>query len=142
MFAKSDTIFTVWNVQDMGNYMEVALNTGRKLKDTDYDKALITNGVVKEGSKYINTRWSFIRLTGEAFNRAKKHELKDGDRITNLELSFNQEPFFDKKINEVGYPKNIKITVLNFEFFSSEPQNGNMDTPPTVESISDDDCPF
>lgn len=142
-----NTIFTVWELEDnpSGKSMSVVLNTSREL-DPTYDKRTIDEGLAREynGKYYMRTRIRGI-LVQEAFNKAKKYCLENGQRITSLigDLTCELYTVKDKDGNimcdESG--KNITrygapmIKILDFELYERDNQTTRkgIDNPPKVE---------
>ena len=142
-----NTIFTVWELEEnsSGKSMNVVLNTSREL-DPTYDKRTIEEGLAREynGKYYMRTRIRGI-LVQEAFNKAKKYCLENGQRITSLigDLTCELYTVKDKDGNvmcdESG--KNITrygtpmIKILDFELYERDNQTTRkgIDNPPKVE---------
>lgn len=128
MNAKTTDFFTVWEIDDDGKKATIRMSSSRKVKDNE--TSLIENKIAKNG--YVSTSWSFVQFVGKAYNKIKKYEIKSGDRITNLDLKLQQEPYWDSREQMVAYPKNMKITVFDFELPNND-KTGNIDEAPVVE---------
>lgn len=118
--------FTVWEIDDDGKKATVRMTSSRKVRDEE--KTLIEHNVAKNG--YVNTSWSFVQFVGKAYNQLKKYEIKPGDRITKLNMRIQQEPYWDKDNEQIGYPKNPRFTVFDFEL--PQANGGDLDKPPVV----------
>lgn len=142
-----NTIFTVWDLEEnsSGKSMNVTLNTSRELDET-YDKRAIEEGLAKEynGKHYMRTRVKGI-LVQEAFNKAKKYCLENGQKITNLVGELTCELYTvknkdgsivcdeeGKSVVRYGAPM---VKVLDFDVYEYEnpTTRTGMDKPPKVE---------
>lgn len=155
-----NTVFTVWELEEnpSGKSMSVVLNTSREL-DPTYDKKTIEEGLAREynGKYYMRTRIRGI-LVQEAFNKAKKYCLENGQKITSLIGDLTCELYTvkdregnimcdesGKNITRYGLPM---IKVLDFELYEKDNQvaRKGIDKPPRVEennpSNEEFDYPF
>ena len=142
-----NTIFTVWDLEEnsSGKSMNVTLNTSREL-DPTYDKKAIDEGLAREynGKYYARTRIKGI-LVQEAFNKAKKYNLENGQKITSLVGDLTCELYTVKnKEGEILCDENGKnvtrygspmIKILDFELYERDNQSTRVgiDKPPRVE---------
>lgn len=126
--------FTVWEIDDDGKKATVRMTSSRKVRDEE--KTLIEH-VAKNG--YVNTSWSFVQFVGKAYNQLKKYEIKPGDKITKLNMRIQQEPYWDKENEQVGYPKNPRFTVFDFEL--PQANSGDLDKPPVVAEETEETEP-
>lgn len=123
--------YKVWkiDIDENKKIAEVQIASSRKVKEENsYDKRLIDKEIAKNG--YVNTNWFNVRFIGKAFNQISSYELKEGDTITNLNITFEKEPYWDSENEQVAYPKNVKITVWEFELPNGTDSNGSTTTTP------------
>ena len=118
----------VWEINDKDGYAEIRFSTSRKVKENNYDKIQVDNGVAKNG--YISTGFSFVRVVGHAYNQLK--DISVGDTITNMDTEINLEPYWDTNNNCVTYPKSPKYTIFSLEKYVYEAQPTNFDRAPQV----------
>lgn len=138
-----DTYFTIFRPEFKEKSMIASLNTSRKC-DPEYDRNLIENGIAKEynGNYYVSSYWNAV-FVGKAFNKAKKHEVEELTKITNVICDMTNEPY----INSEGEKKynNVKLRIYDFDFPEFDVKGG-LDTPPKVANTSeeedDEELPF
>lgn len=97
IYANSNSYFKIWSLDESEKYTTVRMSTSRKNKMTD---------------EWVNSNWQYVRFVGEAHKKCKM--LSEGDKITNVRLSIDNEPY--KKDGETVYPKMYKLTVFDFDF--------------------------
>lgn len=135
------TIFTVFRPTYGEKYLTANLSSSRKC-NPDYDKKIIEDEIAKEynGNYYVNSNWNAI-FTGKAYNKAKKYNLDEYSRITNVICDISNEPYKNSDGEVIYNHPNIRI--IDFDFVESQNSNG-MDTPPRVanEDEDDEDLPF
>ena len=112
MINFKEVYFTVWEMEDKGNYLKTKLSSSKKDKKTD---------------KYVNSNW-FASFVGEANTKGKG--LNKGDRIK-ANGGVSCEKYEDK------YP--TRVVVFDFEILESKPKN---DIPEGFTQIEDDSLPF
>lgn len=96
LYATSTSFATIWSIQKEEKYCVVKLSTSRKDKRTD---------------KYVNSNWSYVKFVGEANQKARN--LNEKDKITNIKLAFDNEPY--EKDGQKVYPKFPHITFFDFD---------------------------
>jgi hypothetical protein len=132
--------FTVWEIDDDGKKATVRMTSSRKVRDDE--KSLVEHKIAKNG--YVNTSWSFVNFVGKAYNQLKKYEIKEGSRITKLNMKIQMEPYWDSKNEVVAYPKNPKLTVFEFELPETSGKK-DLDKAPVVveeEPSVEEEYPF
>lgn len=137
MNAKVTDTLTIWQIDDDGKKAIVKMSSTRKV-DEEKDKTLIEHGIAKNG--YVSTYWSFVQFVGKAYNKLKKDEVKEKTRITNLTIKLQQEPYWDFNNSQVGYLKNPKIVVFDFEYPEIKGAH-NIDKGPVVAEPAKDETP-
>lgn len=140
--------FKVWEIDEKEKYSLVRMSTSRKVddKNTD-DKSRIDNGIAKNG--YVSESFQYVRFVGKAFNKLKKDiVVGTNDTITNLEMNFDFEPYYNNETKEVKYPRYPRITVFSFNLPSEVKKDDNarkgMDKAPAVadEDVSVEQQPM
>jgi len=132
--------FTIWEIDDDGKKATVRMTSSRKVRDDE--KSLVEHKIAKNG--YVNTSWSFVNFVGKAYNQLKKYEIKEGSRITKLNMKIQMEPYWDSKNEVVAYPKNPKLTVFEFELPETSGKK-DLDKAPVVveeEPSVEEEYPF
>jgi hypothetical protein len=137
-----DTKFTAWSPEEKGKVIIARLSTSRKC-DPEFDKKLIEDGIAKEfkGDYYVDSNWSAVFI-GEAFNRAKKHNLSSKDKIVGVRCDILNEPYINK--DNVKVYNNPTLKIYDFEFDTETNNNAtNMDTPPVVvKQVEEEEMPY
>lgn len=134
IISDRNTNFTIWNIEDNGKMATVDLSTGRKVDENNqFDKVKIEKGIAKNG--YVNESFRFVRFVGQAYNKLKKHDLKEKDRITNLSMNWDFEGFWNESTQAIEYPKYPRITVFSFDIPGEEDSgdNNNTQTPRNID---------
>lgn len=139
-----DTEFTVWKPEEKGKIIIARASTSRKC-DPEYDKNLIESGIAKpyKDDYYVDSNWRVL-FVGEAYNRAKKYNITDRDKIIKVRGDLSNEPY----VNENGEKiySNPTLKIFNFEFKDTAFNNNNagLDTPPVVakNTTEDEDAPY
>lgn len=155
---------SLWNITEDGNKVNAKVNTGRKLNpEREYDKKLIDNGIAAQSGYVYESTW--VTLVGEAYNRFKKHELKDGALIIPTDIEVKTEPYYGQLRDAYGnaiegsygkvYPKTPRVTIFDFKLpeentsYDKAPRVEEVPTSKAVEKvneaapeINEDECPF
>lgn len=158
MRAKITTNFKVWDIKEDPNSKDVSLvrvSESRKVRDNNYDKNLEAHEIAKNG--YVSTNWYDFRFIGKAHNQLNKY-VQVGDTITNLDATLEKEPYWDENSQSIAYPKNVRITVFEFELPGGSEEEGqpaktpkNIDRAPRIADpepeveepeYDDDENPF
>jgi hypothetical protein len=124
MWNISDTYVTVWEVEMHEKHALVRCSTSRKTSK---------KGV--EPKTYANSNWIYVKFLFEAFEKIKKHGLKEKDRIKVLRGGVAQESY--EVDGEKKWPKFAQISVFDWE--TIEDHGPNLDTPPTVEDDEEEE---
>lgn len=136
--ATVKSIVRVWNLEDEGKFMTGKLSSSRRVReDNSYDNNLANKGIAKKG--YVNTNWFNIRFANKAYNKIKKYNVADNTPITNLDCQIEREPYWSSEEECIKYPKDIRITVFDFDLYTpqqNQEYGDGMDRVPRVEVAS------
>ena len=114
----------VWKIEDRGTYAIVDLSTSEFNKTTE---------------ERLYSSWGFVRFVGQAYGKISELGLKERDVIVLHGAKISRAPYV--KDGEKIYPKNVQITVFDWEHYvPGEGTTTGLDTPPQVED--DDEVPF